>query len=131
VKTLFSSLGAISLAALAHVPCCGLNLALLLGSAGSGIVWLEGLTPYRPWLLGFSLAMAALTLFLAFRPHKAKACGDCCATEAEHPRRQTVKKGIAVAVAFIALAGFFVPASDHHHGHDHDHPEAEAIARRG
>jgi hypothetical protein len=117
------SLGALALAALSHVPCCGVNLALVLGSTGTGLTLFEGLSAYRPWLLGFSAAMAVLTLWLAFRPRKA-----CCHDEgcAAHGKRASLGKVLAVAAACAAVAGFFVQPSG---GHDHsDHAEGETVA---
>lgn len=115
-KSWLTGAGAVASALLAHVPCCGLNLALILGAAGSGSSFLSGLSPYRPWFIGFSLIMSGLTLWLAFKPHKAHACGDCC-QESSHKRRSSFKKLGALALAAVSVAGVFLAPAGHIHAH--------------
>jgi hypothetical protein len=106
---------------LAHLPCCGLPAMIGLGSLSSGAGWLTALNEWRPWLLGFSLLMAGLTVFAAFKPVQAT-CG-CCRVKIE-----TWKKCAAAALAVIALisAGIQLPSlvseepgQVDHTGHNH------------
>lgn len=116
-KSWLTGASAVASALLAHLPCCGVNLALLVGAAGSGSSFLGGLTPYRPWFIGFSLVMSGLTLWLAFKPHQAESCGDCC-QEAAHTHRTAVRKKAALALAAISVAGIFLAPAGHSHSHE-------------
>lgn len=113
-KTWLTGIGAVASTLLAHVPCCGLNLALLVGAAGSSSSFLSGLSPYRPWFIGFSVLMSAVTLWLAFKPHKAHACGECCHVET-HDKRSWVKKSAAILLAGVSVAGIFLAPAGHIH----------------
>lgn len=130
MKVLWSSLGAIGAGLLAHVPCCGINLAL---AAGTGTSILGGLTEYRPWFIAFSLVMAALSLWLAFRPHGRQACGTCCA-EKDHLWKSRARKISAVVVTAAALGAMLIPAAGHHHdaadGHEGGHDQGHSVAAR-
>ena len=123
-----TGIGAAAAALLAHVPCCGLNLALILGTASNSTL-LAGLSPYRGWFVALSLALSAVTLWMAFKPHKAHACGDCC-QPATHNSRSWFKKGAAVVLAGVSIVGIFLAPAGHvhavtehshsdHSGHDH------------
>lgn len=119
-----TGIGAAVAALLAHIPCCGLNLALILGTASSSSA-LAGITPFRGWFIGASLILSAVTLWMAFKPHKAHACGDCC-QPASHDARTWFKKGAAVVLAGVSLLGIFLAPAGHVHtvseGRDHsDH----------
>lgn len=124
-KSWLTGAGAVASALLAHVPCCGLNLALILGAAGSGSSFLAGLSPYRPWFIGFSLIMSGITLWLAFKPHVAYACGDCC-QESSHNKRSSLKKLGALALAALSVSGILVAPAGHSHSHGHTGAEQEA-----
>lgn len=122
------SLGALALAALSHIPCCGVNVALALGSTGTGLTLLEGLSAYRPWLLGFSVLMAAITLWMAFRPRKVCCEDEGCAVHGK--AKGSAGKVLAVAAACAAVAGFFFEPTGHHH-HDHtDHEGGTVVSSR-
>lgn len=125
-KTWLTGAGAVASALLAHVPCCGLNLALIMGAAGSGSSFLSGLSPYRPWFIGFSMIMSGLTLWLAFKPHKAHACGDCC-QESSHNKRSSFKKLGALALAALSVAGILLAPAGHIHSDGHTESEQAAI----
>lgn len=126
MKSFMSGLASVAGALLAHVPCCGLNIALLAGSAGTGATWLAGLTPYRPWFLGFSLLLAGLTLWLAFRPVKHQCTGDCVPKK----MKRGLQQGVAVTVAVLSLGSIFLPASGHSHHHDDTlHATRESFTR--
>jgi mercuric ion transport protein len=114
MKTGLASAGSVGAVALAHLPCCGLNIALALGGAGSGVGFLAVLEPYRPLFVGFSLVMAAVTVWMAFRPHK-----RCAHSECHHNDRRNLvlRRGAAIVVSALAVgAVFFSPT---HEGHNH------------
>lgn len=115
--------GAAAAALLAHIPCCGLNLALILGTASSSSI-LAGIAPFRGWFVGASLLLSGVTLWMAFKPHKAHACGDCC-QPAKHDSRSWFKKGAAVVLAGAAVLGIFLAPSQHVHSaaENHDHSD--------
>lgn len=129
MKGALSGAGAVAAGLLAHVPCCGINLALLAGVAGSGTTFLSGLTPYRPWFLGFSLLMACITIWMAFRPHASAACGSCCHGE-DHAKKSRMRKAGAVAVAVVALGSLLVPAPAHVHGAGEESGHSEVAHRK-
>lgn len=119
-----AGMGAAAAALLAHIPCCGLNLALILGTASSSSV-LAGITPYRGWFVAASLLLSGATLWMAFKPHNDHACGDCCQPKS-HDARSWFKKGAALVLAGVAVLGVFLAPAGHVHsvtdGHDHsDH----------
>ncbi|MGH9520185.1 MAG: mercuric transporter MerT family protein [Terriglobales bacterium] len=61
--------------------CCSLPIAA--GAAGLGLGALgAALTPWRPYLIGLSLALAAFALFVAYRPPPAR--GAACAPHPHH-----------------------------------------------
>ena len=109
-----TGIGAAAAALLAHVPCCGLNLALILGTASNSTL-LAGISPYRGWFIGLSLALSAVTLWMAFKPQKAHACGDCC-QPATHGSQSLFKKGAAVVLAGVSIVGIFMAPAGHVHG---------------
>lgn len=115
MKTGLATAGSVSAVALAHLPCCGLNIALAVGGAGSGLGFLTALEPYRPYFMGFSLLMAAITLWLAFRPHR-----RCAHHECHHNERPNViwRRGAAVLVSVIAVGAMFITPAPHNHAHD-------------
>lgn len=118
-----TGIGAAAAALLAHVPCCGLNLALILGTASSSSV-LAGITPFRGWFIGASLILSTVTLWMAFKPHKAHASGDCC-QPASHVSRSWFKKGAALVLAGVSLVGIFLAPTGHVHAvsDNHDHSD--------
>lgn len=117
MKTGLASAGSMAAAVLAHLPCCGLNIALALGSFGSGASFLSALEPYRPWLTAFSIVMAGLTVWFAFRPHRTCAHSECHHNDR---RNQLVRKGAALAVALLALGSPFIAPAGHDHSHGQD-----------
>jgi mercuric ion transport protein len=116
MKTGLASVGSVGATALAHLPCCGINIALAVGGAGSGLGFLAALEPYRPVFIAFSLVMAAVTLALAFRPHK-----KCAHSECHHNDRPNLawRRGAAIAVSVLAVGSIFL-APKSHEGHPHD-----------
>lgn len=117
MKTALASMGSVGTALLAHVPCCGLNVAMVAGSAGFGAGFFSMLAPYRAWFLGFSVIMAVVAVWLAFRPHKACGHEDCHHNES---RQRKWRQGLAIASCALVAAGFFVPVAGSHHGHNHE-----------
>ncbi len=89
---------------------------LSLGGVSSTFGWLNALEPWRLHLIGFSLLMAGLTVFGAFKP-RAASCG-CCVKKVE-----PWKKWAAVALAVLAITSAFiqVPAylAEDHSSHAH------------
>ncbi len=117
MKTALATAGTIGSALLAHVPCCGLPIAVAAGSAGGGASFLTILAPYRPWLLGFSIVMALFSLWLAFRPHRGCAHSECHHNEM---RQRRLRQGVAIASCLVAVGGLFLPAAHSHQGHSHE-----------
>jgi hypothetical protein len=115
-KSRWAGITTVGAALLAHLPCCGLPAMLGLGGVSSASGWMASLEPWRLHLIGFSLLMAGLTVFGAFKPRVAS-CG-CCTKKIE-----PWKKWAAVALAGLAIgsAAIQVPAylAADHSGHAH------------
>ena len=109
--------GTIALSLLAHLPCCGVTLALAFGAATSGFAWLEALEHYRPVFIVFSLGMAAFTLWSAFRKAPHEQCNSCCSKE-QHVKKRRNRQIMAVVASVLAVSTLLIPHS--HEGHDHE-----------
>lgn len=111
-------MGTIALSLLAHLPCCGVTIALAFGAATSGFAWLEALEHYRPLFIIFSLAMAGFTLWSAFRKAPHEKCNSCCSSE-QHSKKRRNRQIMAVVASTLAVSTLLIPHSHPEHEHDH------------
>ncbi len=89
------------LGALGASSCCVLPVALFtLGATGPWIGELTSLTPYQPYLLGFSIVAIALGAFELRRRARIECAGGSCAA----PRRRLfAKAALSFAAALVML----------------------------
>lgn len=109
LRRLAPSLSTVVLALLAHIPCCGLPVAL---TAFGGAAAISGLQTLRPWLLLLGAALVSIAIIRAFKPVS-------CAG-----RKPMLERGIAVAGLLVLLYSGYGYANDlksggDHSGHDH------------
>jgi len=96
-KSLF---GAGLLAALAASLCCLTPLLAVVGGAASAFAWLE---PYRPYLVGLTVAVLGFAWYRQLRPAPA---ADCCAVPEKKPLMRTTGFLSAVTVLAALLLAF-------------------------
>jgi mercuric ion transport protein len=97
-----SAVGAIgaALAATLGILCCaGPAVVAVLGAGGA--LAAARLEPYRPWLLGASLAMLAVGFWRSYRPSPS---GQVCAT-----RTGRVTRVVLWIAAVVTLLSFVLP----------------------
>lgn len=104
LRSVAPAVSTLGLALLAHIPCCGLPVAL---SAFGGAAALSGLQTLRPWFLVFGAALISVALIQSFKPIS---CSN---------RKPMLERGIAVVGLLVLLYAGYAFANDMKSGHLH------------
>lgn len=123
MKAKLSAAGAVVVAALASSCCWGPLVLAGLGAGGAGFA--SALGPYRPFLLGMTVAFLAGAWYFTLRkrpavaapsPREASTCGDaCCAPNSGRRRNILLLWGVtAVSVAMLAFPHFSAVLARNH-----------------
>jgi hypothetical protein len=110
-----TGIAGVVVAGIAHLPCCGLPIALQAGILGGA--WAAWVEPWRPWLAAASIGLASIGVAAAHLALNRSGCAAGCSCRKGLRRRLAWSYGLLAATLLLIAAPMIFPAHSHLHVH--------------